>query len=142
MQQDYSITKKIMLSLGVLLIILGILFLLYGFILFGNVWNTASGMMLGGGQLSMMWFLFVGVGGFLLVIGIGLVYLSQIKKVANYLATETTPAFTTMSQAVGKGIAEGMKQEAKLECPYCGYKEENDAIFCSNCGEIISRKKT
>jgi len=140
----YSPIKKGMLAVGILLIIVGIVILIYGFINFGSLFGGTSESFAEFGSRGFSSIVFFVIGGFCLVIGIGLTYISQIRRVASYIATETSPAITTASHALGKGLGTGIKESTvvssdqkeiiKIKCPHCGYLESEDAEFCSKCG--------
>ena len=136
-----------MLAIGAILLIVGIILLIYGFSMFGegfgnfgmSIQETATT-----GFASMGYMV---AGGFMLVIGVALVYISQFRKVTSYVATEASPAITTASHALGKGLGNGLQESGmassshkeiiKVKCPHCGYLESEDAEFCSKCGEKI-----
>lgn len=84
----------------------------------------------------------------MIIPGLGLIYISQFRKVASYIATEASPAIETGSHAFGKGMGTGLKEAGigtsntpkeviKIKCPHCGYLESEDAEFCSKCGKKI-----
>lgn len=141
MQQDYSTRKKILLFLGVFLIIIGVFLLLYGFIQFSMLWSNFGNINTPNNQQDLNSFAYFGIGGFLLVMGIGCTYLSIIRGVSKYIATETSPAVTIASRAFGKGMHESgttpPRQIIKVKCPSCGFLESEDAEFCSKCGKKI-----
>lgn len=142
MKKDYSKAKIVMLAIGVPLIIIGIILLIYGFMNFGEFfgsWSTQENS--GFGFSSIMT---IAGGGFMLVIGVGLVYISQFRRVASYVATEASPGLRTASHAIGQGLKEsgamsssGQKEVIKVKCPHCGYLDSEDAEFCSKCGKKI-----
>jgi hypothetical protein len=126
MKPDYSKYKNVMRAVGIPLLIIGIIMVIYGFTSFsrGNI------------------FIF-GLGGFLTVIGFGLISFSLIRPVSKYYATEATPAIKIASEAIGEGLKDSgvgrtqTKEVIKIKCPHCGYLESEDAEFCSKCGKKI-----
>jgi hypothetical protein len=145
MNKDYTNFKKVMLIVGIILLILGIVFLIYGSINLGGIFDEPTTLEeleseANQGFGAMM---FLAGGGFSIVIGIGLIYISQIRRVASYVATEANPGITTASHAFGKGLKESgygkseTKEVVKIKCPHCGYLESEDAEFCSKCGKRI-----
>ena len=148
MNKDYSTIKRIMLAIGIVLIIFGIILLVYGFSSFGNLWSDFSdpfdNNVRSNGFSSIG---FISAGGFLLIIGIALVYISQFRRATKYFATEASPAITTASHALGKGLGDGLKESEvlkqtpkeiiKIKCPHCGFLESIDAEFCSKCGKKV-----
>jgi len=136
--KDYSKHKKIMRAIGIPLLIIGIILLMYGFISFSNE---------GIDQASKNQMIFLG-GGILAMIGFSLVGISLVRPVSKYYATEASPAITTASHALGKGLAQGLKESreketsqikeiVKVKCKNCGYLDSEDAEFCSKCGKKI-----
>ena len=156
MNKDYTKTKKIMLGLGVLLVIFAVIFLILGFTSFpseedepdiNDPFDEFGEKMDRSAEKSGRAITFLAIGGFMLVPGLFLIYVSQIRKVASYVATEASPAITTASNAFGKGMGKGLKESGygksdtkeviKVKCPHCGYLESEDAEFCSKCGKKI-----
>ena len=111
MDKDYSTIKRIMLAIGIVLIIFGIILLIYGFSSFGNLWSNFSDPF----NNNVQSIGFISAGGFLLIIGIALVYISQFRRATKYFATETSPAITTTSHALGKGLGGGLKESEVLK---------------------------
>jgi hypothetical protein len=147
MKKNYSSMKTGMLILGVLLLLVGIFFLISGFSSFSSLFEMNGGPLGSSGNKGFSSIGFLALGGFLIVIGIGLVYLSQFRKVTSYFASEGSSAIETASHAVGKGIGRGFhetgmnittqKEIIKVKCPHCGYLESEDAEFCSKCGKKL-----
>ena len=145
MNKDYTNFKKVMLIVGIILLILGIILEIYGFINLGGVFDNPTTLEeleseANQGFGAMMC---LAGGGFSIVIGIGLIYISQIRRVTSYVATEASPGISTASEAFGKGLKESgyskseTKEVIKVKCPHCGYLESEDAEFCSKCGKKI-----
>ncbi|MFX1254914.1 MAG: zinc ribbon domain-containing protein [Promethearchaeota archaeon] len=88
------------------------------------------------------------VGSVMVIIGIYVLFFSNIGKIASYVADETAPATTTMSGAVTKGLREGggipidvsvteSKEKIKIKCQNCGALNDEDDTYCSKCGESL-----
>lgn len=145
MNKDYANFKKMLFIAGITLLILGIVLLIYGSINLECVFNEPATLEeleseANQGFGAMM---YLAGGGFSIVLGIGLIYISQIRRVTSYVATEASPGTSTASQAFGKGLKESeyskseTKEVIKIKCPHCGYLESEDAEFCSKCGKKI-----
>ena len=153
MNKDYARSKKYMLILGIIFLIVGIVVILLGLTQFAGIFGTLGGSsfddMAQGASHGFLSIIMFFLGGVLLIIGIGLIYVSQIRRVTSYVATEASPAITTATHAVGKGVASGIneagginmasqtKEVVKVKCPHCGYLESEDATFCSKCGKNL-----
>ncbi len=85
------------------------------------------------------------VGGVMVIIGIYILFFSNIGKIAAYVADETAPATTTVSSAVTKGLREGGgipidvgdTEKIKIKCRNCGALNDEDDTYCSKCGETL-----
>ena len=157
MKKKYTGVKKGILAIGVPLLIIGIILLILGLMTFGSGFGSSDSSFGEMNQLASKGFssvIFMAGGGFLLIIGIGLIYFSQIGRVASYVATETAPAVETVGHAVGKGVAGGISdaggikttssstevtdtKDIRIKCRHCGFLESIDAEFCSKCGKKI-----
>lgn len=134
MSQDYTKHKTAMRSIGIPLLIIGIILTIYGFTRFGSgSFEESTG--------NMMMF---AAGGFLTMIGFALVALTIVRPMTKYYATEMSPAIKIASESIGKGLKESgatasnaPKEVIKVKCPHCGYLESEDAEFCSKCGKRI-----
>lgn len=89
-------------------------------------------------------FIIFGLGGFMVVIGFGLISISIVRPVSKYYATEASPAIKIASQSLGEGLKEsgfGSSKEPnqiiKVKCPHCGYLDSEDAEFCSKCDKKL-----
>jgi len=134
MAKDYSKTKMIMRAIGIPLIIIGIILSIYGWTNFGTSSFEDS-------STYAMYFM---LGSAMAVIGFILTYLSVFRHVANFYATEASPAIKTASHALGSGLKESgvigsteQKEVVKVKCRHCGYLESEDAEFCSKCGQKV-----
>jgi multisubunit Na+/H+ antiporter MnhG subunit len=90
---------------------------------------------------------FIGFG--LMSVGGMIIYITNIRRVTRYMATETAPAVEIMGDAAGHGLAQGTrsaggikidasgslgKEVIKVKCRNCGFLDTEDATFCSKCG--------
>jgi len=157
MKKDYTGVKKGMLAVGIPLLILGVIFLILGLMSFGSGFGSSAGSFTEMNQFASKGFssiMFIAGGGFLLIIGVALIYFSQIGRVASYVATEASPAIETVGHAVGKGVAGGISEaggikmttdskesvdtkDIRIKCRHCGFLESIDAEFCSKCGKKV-----
>ena len=156
MAEDYSSFKKIGTLIGIILLIAGISITLYGF----TFWGSGSKEMGEEGWFDeessrgSSWFTYSVVGMLLIFIGGTIIYFTQIRRIAKYVAAETSPAIETVGDAMGKGVASGIKEGGgikittetdskaskeiiKIKCRNCGYLDTEDAEFCSKCGSKI-----
>lgn len=151
MGHKYSGFKKVILSIGIVMLIIGIILVIYGIMSFGGLFGASSGNINQFASTGFTSMAMMGGGGFLLVIGIGLVYFSQIRRVSSYVATETAPAVETTVHAMGKGAASGISEagglkvtsdstdskDIRIKCRHCGFLESIDAEYCSKCGKKV-----
>lgn len=93
------------------------------------------------------------VAGFGLIgFGVMLIWWTNIRRVATYMAVETAPAVSITSRALGSGLAEGINESGgihmnggggkpsevvKVKCRNCGYLDTEDADYCSKCGKKL-----
>jgi len=128
MNKDYSKYKILMRAIGLPLAIIGIIFIIVGFSNFGGAHS---------------YIIVFATGGFLLVIGFGLLSLSIVRPISKYYISEASPAIKMASNSIGEGLKESgfqvtqEKEVIKIKCPNCGYLESEDADFCSKCGKKI-----
>lgn len=146
--QRYATTKIFLRLIGIIMIVFGIILAFIGY----NQQNVSMD--------SEGWFEQSSAGSFKIFIGLGLLgfgfmllYISFIRRVSHYMATETQPAITTVGEGVGTGVARGInkgggitlnmqsqnspREVVKIKCRSCGYLDSEDATFCSNCGSKI-----
>ena len=140
MSGDYTDAKKIMRIVGIILLVVGIIFAAYGFTFFGKHGDSFEE----SSSYGNTWFIFTGIGMFSVFVGIVLLKFSLIRPISKYIATEASPAITTASHAIGKGLKESgamgssaPKEVIRIKCPHCGYLESEDAEFCSKCSKKI-----
>ncbi len=126
MVENYSRHKKIMRGIGIPLFAIGIFLLIYSFL------------NLSGGTIHLF-----GIGGFMMVIGFGLIRFSLVRPLSKYYASEGSPGIKIASKSMGEGLKESgafsnnKREIIKIKCPHCGYLESEDAEFCSKCGKKI-----
>ena len=156
MVEEYRTFKKFGLIFGIIFIILGISLFIYG----TTYWGSGSkekgeeGWFEENESQSNLWFRYSALGMLFLFIGGALIYVTQIRKITKYYATETSPAIKTVGGAIGEGVADGIqrgggiritddrrqngpREVIKVKCRSCGYLETEDAEFCSKCGKKI-----
>ena len=140
---------------GVVMLILGIILIIYGFSLFGagskdideEVWFEERE------EMSNKSFTASAAGMFLLFIGFVLIAFTQQRRFSKFVATENAPAYEAMGSAMGRGVVSSIKEVdgkyinlgstqkpkeiIKVKCRTCGHLEREKAKFCSNCGSIL-----
>ncbi len=148
-------TKLALRIVGIILIIVGVILVVVGVIQLGSKEMGDEGWFdqASGGLIIIF------AGGAMILVGIAMLYVSFIGKIAKYYADETAPAFETAGGAVGRGLSAGTQQEGgirldktgssassgsettgiviKTKCRSCGYLETEDADFCSKCGKRL-----
>jgi hypothetical protein len=155
-RNDYSGGKTAGMIIGIALVVVGIVLMVSGAAIQSSAPNPSPGDpdFWEKSNESMAKF---GRGAAMIVIGFGMIavggiiiYITNIRKVATYMATETAPAIEIAGGAMGKGIAEGTqegggikfdtggasrpREVVKVKCRKCGYLDTEDATFCSKCG--------
>lgn len=151
---EYEGTKKNVRALGFVLVIIGGLLMIYGFMnifsVFGNFPSGSGGIeeaQEAGANMMQTFF----IGGVLLFIGFAMVgfgvqaiITSKAREISKFAASQMSPASEMMSEAIGSGLSKGFggqspfsgqKEVVKIKCRNCGYLETEDADFCSKCGE-------
>ena len=106
---------------------------------FGS-FGAIAGVMMLSFFLGVLGIVLLGIGGFMLRLGL-------IRPVASYVAGEASPAITTAATALGAGLRQGMGSVAaatapvattvKVKCRNCGYLDSEDATYCSKCGQPL-----
>lgn len=138
--------KKIATAVGICLLAVGIILVAYG-------WSNFFG---GGFEQATTMSRLLFVGGVFIMIGISLIWWSNIRLIYKYIAKETAPAVEIAGGAVGRGITTGIKETGsipltitsakeatrevvvvRVKCRNCGYLETEDAKFCSKCGKTM-----
>jgi hypothetical protein len=153
-------TKRTLRMIGIALLVVGGLMTLIGGLIFFMTMTSifSSDMSSGFGNsigIYFLSFIIMGFGPMLMIVGGSLLYISFIGKVAQYYATETKGAFTTVGEGVGEGISRGWqkgkgrrrsrddsdddrpRKEIRVKCRKCGYLDTEDATYCSKCGGAL-----
>lgn len=158
---DHENTKKILKIAGGILLGIGAIFAIIGFIDF----FTAIGE--GGGMPQKFWCLFLGiplcgVGGMLLSLGFKREIVryskNEVMPLINEASEEMKPAFQNVADAIRQGTdgkinvcrtcGTANDAEAKfckscgkpltITCPMCGEANTRDSNYCDNCGEKLN----
>jgi RNA polymerase subunit RPABC4/transcription elongation factor Spt4 len=65
------------------------------------------------------------------------------KDVFNYLAEGSKEGVKAVASAVGEGLGiAGGAGKTKVRCRKCGHLDEEDAKFCSSCGQGLTKSKS
>jgi len=102
--------KKALRVTGFILIIIGIIFFIFGLNALSAFAGSLSFGLFGsaaGGIFQMF------IGGACILIGAFMIYASYIGKIFNYVAEETSPGVEKVTKAVGKGFSKGYKGKKK-----------------------------
>ncbi|MDE6586685.1 MAG: zinc ribbon domain-containing protein [Clostridia bacterium] len=134
MQDNHESTKKKLKIIGGILLVVGAVFAITGFISFFSAFNN-------GGWPELFWMAFLGlpmcgIGGSI----IGIAYKREISKymkdesvpVINEAAEELSPAVKAVTRAVKDGVG-GSRGGSNITCK-CGEVNPPDGKFCTRCG--------
>jgi hypothetical protein len=143
MKENARKRGRTLITIGLLIVVVGIAVLIWGFTDIGNIDITE-----GFGFIAK-----IAIGGFLTVPGIAIFgfgmyfYMaSKMDKIAKFYSHATGPAMKYTTENVTDGFASGLekhgmslggKEVVKVKCRNCGYLETEDAEFCSKCGQIM-----
>lgn len=146
---EHRETRKVLRVLGLILVAIGGLFMIVGFVDFFGAFG-------GHGMPTKFWCFFVGapllgLGTFCLKLG----YLGAVtryvagevapvgKDTLNYMARGTRGSIEEIAEAVGEGLREAGDPERaeSVRCRRCSTENDADARFCKSCGEPLARPK-
>ncbi len=146
----HSSPRTILRIIGPIVLIIGVIFALAGFI---SVFSSVNDFQMG--PPKNFWCLFVGFP--LIFIGLVMCQFGFMGKVARYVAGETAPVgkdvfnyaadgtkegIKTIASAVGEGLGiKGGINQAKIKCHKCGNLNDEAAKFCSSCGVSLAKTK-
>ena len=104
--------------------------------------QDSTARMVGGFAIAAVGIALLGIGGWALRFGL-------IRPVASFVAEEASPALTTASAAIGRGLGEAglrmaspasapaVRTVVKVKCTHCGHLNEESARFCDDCGKPL-----
>ena len=65
------------------------------------------------------------------------------KDAFNYAAEGSKEGVKAVAIAIGEGLSvAGETSKGKIRCHRCGHLEEEDARFCSSCGQGLTKSKS
>jgi len=135
-------TRTVLRALGLVMTPAGVLLVIVGFARFAGVGGDGWS-----GDGATPGFLMFAGGGFLAVVGFGLLNAGFMGATARYGAGETMPvvkdsaAYLTDGQGllgVGRTVDDQQPAAAGPFCRSCGARNDSDATFCDGCGQRLA----
>ena len=121
---------------GFVLLAVGLVFTIMGFVSFFNAMNSNSP------SVEITWYPFVGLP--TLAIGIMLVVFSYQRELHSYMKDESMPVFKEGYRDMHSEINDFAKtmrgEETEKICPNCGAKNEFANNYCKKCGKKLQNK--
>lgn len=142
-EQQHNNTKKKLKIIGGILVAIGAVCVLVGFIDFFSAFN-------GSGMPKLFFLCFIGlptfgVGLMLLLFGFKKEISTYVKNesvpVINEAADELKPAVKSVVSAVKEGLQgeETTQEKGDRICPHCGKNNDADHAFCAYCGKPLEK---
>ena len=130
--KDYSKTKKTFRTLGFIILPIGLVLSIIGFIDFFMSFNSMT-------QPKLFVCLFIGLP--LTSIGIIFLILGFMKELNSFAASQSAPVHKDVINYMLDGTREEVNKTInasnKIICPECKAENDKDALFCSNCGHKL-----
>lgn len=130
--KDYSKTKKTFRTLGFIILPIGLVLSIIGFIDFFMSFNSMT-------QPKLFFCLFIGLP--LTSIGIIFLILGFMKELNSFAASQSAPVHKDVINYMLDGTREEVNKTInasnKIICPECKAENDKDALFCSNCGHKL-----
>lgn len=130
--KDYSKTKKTFRTLGFIILPIGLVLSIIGFIDFFMSFNSMT-------QPKLFFCLFIGLP--LTSIGIIFLTLGFMKKLNSFAASQSAPVHKDVTNYMLDGTREEVNKtinaSKKIICPECKAENDKDALFCSTCGHKL-----
>lgn len=130
--KDYSKTKKTFRTLGFIILPIGLVLSIIGFIDFFMSFNSMT-------QPKLFFCLFIGLP--LTSIGIIFLILGFMKELNSFAASQSAPVHKDVINYMLDGTREEVNKtinaSKKIICPECKAENDKDALFCSNCGHKL-----
>lgn len=130
--KDYSKTKKTFRTLGFIILPIGLVLSIIGFIDFFMSFNSMA-------QPKLFFCLFIGLP--LTSIGIIFLILGFMKELNSFAASQSAPVHKDVINYMLDGTREEVNKTInasnKIICPECKAENDKDALFCSNCGHKL-----
>ena len=133
--KDYSKTKKTFRTLGFIILPIGLVLSIIGFIDFFMSFNSMT-------QPKLFFCLFIGLP--LTSIGIIFLILGFMKELNSFAASQSAPVHKDVINYMLDGTREEVNKtinaSKKIICPECKAENDKDALFCSTCGHKLKNK--
>ena len=130
--KDYSKTKKTFRTLGFIILPIGLVLSIIGFIDFFMSFNSMT-------QPKLFFCLFMGLP--LTSIGIIFLILGFMKELNSFAASQSAPVHKDVINYMLDGTREEVNKtinaSKKIICPECKAENDKDALFCSTCGHKL-----
>ena len=130
--KDYSKTKKTFRTLGFIILPIGLVLSIIGFIDFFMSFNSMT-------QPKLFFCLFIGLP--LTSIGIIFLILGFMNELNSFAASQSAPVHKDVINYMLDGTREEVNKTInasnKIICPECKAENDKDALFCSNCGHKL-----
>lgn len=130
--KDYSKTKKTFRTLGFIILPIGLVLSIIGFIDFFMSFNSMT-------QPKLFFCLFIGLS--LTSIGIIFLILGFMKELNSFAASQSAPVHKDVINYMLDGTREEVNKtinaSKKIICPECKAENDKDALFCSTCGHKL-----
>lgn len=130
--KDYSKTKKTFRTLGFIILPIGLVLSIIGFIDFFMSFNSMT-------QPKLFFCLFIGLP--LTSIGIIFLILGFMKELNSFAASQSAPVHKDVINYMLDGTREEINKtinaSKKIICPECKAENDKDALFCSTCGHKL-----
>ena len=131
--KDYSKTKKTFRTLGFIILPIGLVLSIIGFIDFFMSFNSMT-------QPKLFFCLFIGLP--LTSIGIIFLILGFMKELNSFAASQSAPVHKDVINYMLDGSREEVNKtinaSKKIICPECKAENDKDALFCSTCGHKLN----
>lgn len=144
--ETHEIGRALLIIIGFILIAIGIPLAIAGFSSFFQLQSDFFSLSFEeSSALSAQAFANLVPGAFLAIIGIGLLRFGFIGRVSKYIADETGPAISSVSESITRGVKEGGGMDVtvhsdtkiQIKCRNCGTLNDEDATYCDNCGSPL-----
>ena len=130
--KDYSKTKKTFRTLGFIILPIGLVLSIIGFIDFFMSFNSMT-------QPKLFFCLFIGLP--LTSIGIIFLILGFMKELNSFASSQSAPVHKDVINYMLDGTREEVNKtinaSKKIICPECKAENDKDALFCSTCGHKL-----
>ena len=130
--KDYSKTKKTFRTLGFIILPIGLVLSIIGFVDFIMSFNSMT-------QPTLFFCLFIGLP--MTSIGIIFIILGFMKELNSFAASQSAPVHKDVINYMLDGTREEVNKTInasnKIICPECKSENDKDALFCSNCGHKL-----